>query len=124
MINIIKIITFNLNNMTDIAIRRKRLKKFHAVTFGKEDCFVVSLPAMTNWLITIRVIIGVLILACCSMAGEITKTFIQGENGYDGYESVTIANAGHVEKTPLNWWPNNALNRKNDIAADVSEFRC
>lgn len=57
-------------------------------------------------------------------ADEITKTFVQGENGYDGYESTTIANAGHVEKTPLNWWPNNAFNKKNEIAADVSEFRC
>ena len=58
------------------------------------------------------------------LSDEITRTFVQGENGYNGYESTTIANAGHVEKTVLHWWPNNALNNKNEIAADVSEFRC
>lgn len=58
-------------------------------------------------------------------AQEQTKTFIQEQNGYTGYESVCIADPNWVEKWGvLEWWLNNALGRKNDIAADVGDLIC
>jgi hypothetical protein len=62
----------------------------------------------------------------------ITKTFIQGQNGYNGYKSATIGSyhdevdstSDIGQKMILDWWINNALHETNSEAACIADMIC
>jgi hypothetical protein len=75
--------------------------------------------------ITVILLVAIAGLKWLTLAQEQTKTFIHEQNGYAGYESVCIADPNWVQKWGvLEWWLNNALSRKNDVAADVGDLIC
>ncbi len=65
-------------------------------------------------------------------ADEITKTFVHGQNGYNGFKSATIGSYYDEvdstddigEKMMLDWWINNAIHETNSEAACISDMIC
>ena len=65
-------------------------------------------------------------------ADPVTKTFVHGQNGYNGYKSVTIGSYyDEVDSTDdigqkmmLDWWINNAIHETNSEAACIADMIC
>lgn len=62
----------------------------------------------------------------------VTKTFVHGQNGYNGFKSATIGSYyDEVDSTDdigkkmmLDWWINNAIGETNSTAACIADMIC
>ncbi len=80
-----------------------------------------------------KAVIALLVIGVMTTwSDEVTKTFIHGQNGYDGFTSVTIGSYHDEvdstddigEKMMLDYWINNAASSTNSLAACISDMIC
>ena len=78
------------------------------------------------------IIMSLCLFSLSAWSDPVTKTFIHGQNGYNGFKSVTIGSYYDVvdstsdigEKMMLDWWINNAIHETNSEAACISDMIC
>jgi len=83
---------------------------------------------------SLKVTVTLLLLSGIQLtwADPITRTFVHGQNGYNGYKSVTIGSYYDTvdstddigKKMMLDWWINNAIHETNSEAACIADMIC